>query len=171
MSSDAQPHREIERKFRVRKLPDTLAEFPHAEIAQGYLAIAPGGVQVRLRKSGDKRSLTYKRGIGGAREEREVELSAKQFDALWPATEGKRLTKTRYRVPLEARVVEIDVYGGRHAGLTVAEIEFEDERSAKEFQPPDWLGEDVTHDSRYSNQLLALDAAGAPLPDRAEQAL
>jgi CYTH domain-containing protein len=63
--------------------------------------------------------------------------------------------KTRYDIPLGNRVVEIDVYGGRHNGLVVAEVEFEDEESAKSFQPPDWLGEDVTGDPRYSNQLLA----------------
>ena len=32
------------------------------------------GLQVRLRKSGDRYSLTYKRGTGRVREEREMEL-------------------------------------------------------------------------------------------------
>ena len=53
------------------------------------------------------------------------------------------------------RVVEIDIYGGRHKGLTVAEGEFNEEEEAKNFQPPEWLGDDVTGDPRYSNQLLA----------------
>ena len=155
MSGLTKSNREIERKFLVRTLPEQLAGFPHAEISQGYLAITPGGVQVRLRKNGPTHSLTYKRGLGNVREEREVELTPEQFDALWPATDGKRLVKTRYDIPLENRVVEIDVYGGRHEGLIVAEVEFDDEESAKNFQPPDWLGEDVTGDPRYSNQLLA----------------
>jgi adenylate cyclase len=34
-------------------------------------------------------------------------------------------------------------------------VEFEEEEAAKRFQPPDWLGADVTGDPRYSNQLLA----------------
>jgi adenylate cyclase len=136
-------------------MPDALASFPHAEMWQGYLVTAPGGVQVRMRKAGEKYSLTYKRGRGAAREEREIELTREQFDVLWPATEGRRLTKTRYDVPLGDRVVEIDVYTGKHEGLVVAEVEFDDERSAREFQPPDWLGKDVSHDRRYSNQLLA----------------
>jgi len=148
-------HREIERKFLVRELPEQLAEFPHAEISQGYLVSLDDGLQVRLRKSNESYSLTYKRGVGNVREEREVELTPAQFDALWPATEGKRLEKTRYGIPLGDCVVEIDVYGGRHNGLVVAEVEFDDEESAKNFQPPDWLGDDVTGDPRYSNQLLA----------------
>ena len=148
-------HREIERKFLVRKLPADLATYPSTEISQGYLVSTDDGLQVRLRKKSDQYSLTYKRGLGNVREEREVKLTAEQFSALWPATEGKRLIKTRSEIPFGNRVVEIDLYGGKHEGLVVAEVEFEDEQSAIDFQPPDWLGDDVTADPRYSNQLLA----------------
>ena len=146
---------EIERKFLVRKLPDDLTSYPSAEISQGYLVSLDDGLQVRLRKSGERHSLTYKRGIGNVREEREVELTAEQFVALWPATEGKRLVKTRHEIPGGDRIVEIDVYHGRHEGLVVAEVEFDTEEAAKDFRPPAWLGDDVTGDPRYSNQLLA----------------
>ena len=152
---DAERHREIERKFLVRKLPDDLAAYPSTEISQGYLVSTDDGLQVRLRKKRELCSLTYKRGLGQVREEREVALTAEQFATLWPATEGKRLVKTRYDIPLGDRVVEIDIYGGKHDGLVVAEVEFGDEASALDFQPPDWLGDDVTGDPRYSNQLLA----------------
>ena len=148
-------HREIERKFLVRKLPDGLTSYQKNDISQGYLVSLDDGTQVRLRKSGEEFSLTFKRGSGNVREEREVEITAPQFHALWPATEGKRLLKTRYEIPFGDRVIEIDVYHDRHEGLVVAEVEFDDEESAKNFQPPDWLGDDVTGDPRYSNQLLA----------------
>ena len=139
----------------MRQLPENLEAFPHADIAQGYLAIAPKGVQVRLRKAGEKHSLTYKRNAGDSREEREIELTAEQFEVLWPGTAEKRLTKTRYDIPYGRYTVEIDVYTGRHQGLVVAEVEFEDEAAARTFQPPAWLGKDVSRDRRYSNQLLA----------------
>jgi adenylate cyclase len=155
MSRNKKAGREIERKFLVRKLPADLGNFRRSEISQGYLVSMDDGLQVRLRKSGEEYSLTYKRGLGNVREEREVELTADQFAALWPATEGKRLLKTRYEIPLGELVVEIDVYGGRHEGLVVAEVEFDDEEAAAKFQPSDWLGDDVTGDPRYSNQLLA----------------
>ena len=152
---DSERHREIERKFLVRKLPDDLTAFPSTEISQGYLVSLDDGLQVRLRKKREQYSLTYKRGLGNVREEREVALTAEQFTTLWPATEGKRLTKTRYEIPFGERVVEIDIYTGKHDGLVVAEVEFDDEESAINFQPPNWLGDDVTGDPRYSNQLLA----------------
>ena len=148
-------NREIERKFLVRKMPTALESLPHAEISQGYLVSRDDGLQVRLRKTGERYSLTYKRGTGNVREEREVALTADQFNALWPATEGKRLAKTRYEIPFGEHVVEIDVYHEKHEGLVVADVEFDDENVAKNFEPPDWLGDDVTGDPRYSNQLLA----------------
>jgi adenylate cyclase len=147
--------REIERKFLVRQLPPDLTHYRSHEITQGYLVSLDDGLQVRLRKSGERYSLTFKRGAGNVREEREIELGADQFDALWPATEGKRLVKTRYEIPLGEHVVEIDVYHEKHEGLVVAEVEFDEEDAARNFQPPDWLGDDVTGDPRYSNQLLA----------------
>jgi adenylate cyclase len=147
--------REIERKFLVRKLPADLTKYPSAEIEQGYLVSMDDGLQVRLRKTGERFWLTYKRGSGNVREEREVELTAEQFEMLWPATEGKRLVKTRYEIPFGQLTVEIDLYHDRHEGLVVAEVEFDEEQAAKNFQPPDWLGDDVTGDPRYSNQLLA----------------
>ncbi len=148
---------EIERKFLVKRVPDGLAEFPHDEIAQGYLATEPGGIQVRLRKKGNVRSLTYKRTVKNGREEREIRLSAEQFEALWPATAGRRLSKVRYEMPWKEHTIEIDVYTGRHDGLVVAEVEFADEKSCTAFQPPEWMDEDVTGKARYSNVLLAHD--------------
>ncbi|MEP6937954.1 MAG: hypothetical protein ABI871_07785, partial [Chthoniobacterales bacterium] len=71
-----EPPREIERKFLLKRLPDGLCECPHEEIAQGYLAVEKGGVQVRLRKKAAVRSLTFKRGNKNWREEREIRLSA-----------------------------------------------------------------------------------------------
>lgn len=155
MSMKGETHREIERKFLVRQMPADLKRYPSAEISQGYLVSRDDGVQVRLRKSDERHSLTYKRGLGNVREEREVELTAEQFAVLWPATEGKRLVKTRYQIPFGEFIVEIDVYHEKHEGLVVAEVEFDEEDAAKDFQQPDWLGDDVTGDPRYSNQLLA----------------
>ncbi len=148
-------HREIERKFLVRRLPANLEEFPHAQIEQGYLAVGKEGLQVRLRRAGRKLSLTYKRDEGTVRQEREIQLSPEQFDVLWPATADKRLAKTRYDIPHGDRVIEIDVYHEKHEGLVVAEVEFEDEESGRAFHPPEWLGTDVTGNRRYSNVLLA----------------
>jgi CYTH domain-containing protein len=150
-------HLEIERKFLLRQLPRGLAQFPHDEIDQGYLTIGHDRSHVRVRRKGRVYTLTFKRGSAVGREEREIRLTRAQFAVLWPATAGARLTKTRYDVPWKKSIIEIDVYHGSNEGVVVAEVEFPDQASCGKFQPPAWLGEEVTGKSRYSNPRLARD--------------
>jgi adenylate cyclase len=37
----------------------------------------------------------------------------------------------------------------------VAEVEFDSEEEARRFEPPDWIGAEVTGDERYLNETLA----------------
>jgi adenylate cyclase len=129
---------EVERKFLVDDPPE-LDGVRADEIDQGYLAIGSED-EVRLRRKGDRLLLTAKRGGGLAREEAEVELDREAFDRLWPLTEGRRLHKRRYVLPLGDLEIEVDVYAGDLDGLVVAEIEFPTEEAARAFEPPEWLG-------------------------------
>ena len=147
--------REIERKFLLKRLPPNLRHFHSRTIEQGYLSVKTDGTQIRLRKSGRRHSLTIKRGRGLSRQEIEIDLTRDQFEELWPATAGCRLTKTRYDVPFGKHTIEIDVYRGRNEGLVVAEVEFRDERECRLFQPPEWFAAEVSGKSRYSNVRLA----------------
>jgi CYTH domain-containing protein/CHAD domain-containing protein len=150
---------EIERKFLLDGRPDQLRNRPGKRIEQGYMT-AGEGIEVRLRRAGDRHLLTAKLGHGETRTEVEVVLGIDQFDALWPLTEPRRLRKVRYLVPLgEELEAEVDVYGDDLAGLVTAEVEFGFERQSRDFQPPAWLGEEVTGDRRYANQNLALEGA------------
>jgi len=147
--------REIERKFLIEQLPLEILRSRHFRIAQGYLANEPGGRHVRLRKKRKTTFLTFKIGRGAAREEREIRLSPKQFDTLWPATAGRRLRKTRYEIPWKNLKIEIDIYHGRNDGLMVAEVEFPSHASCRQFKPPRWFGREITGEKRYSNVRLA----------------
>jgi adenylate cyclase len=148
---------EVERKFRLQQPPD-LSSSESDPIEQGYLAVGADG-EVRLRRKGEKTLLTAKRGAGLSRGEAEVEISAEQFEALWPLTEGRRLRKRRHVLPHDGLEIEVDVYQGELEGLIVAEIEFDSEEQARGFEPPDWLGDDVTGDERFLNENLAVDGA------------
>ncbi|HEX7279762.1 MAG TPA: CHAD domain-containing protein [Solirubrobacterales bacterium] len=146
---------EIERKFLLEQLPAELEESPAADVEQGYLAIAKNA-EVRVRRRGESFSLTLKRGSGEEREEIEVELDKRQFQALWESVEERRLAKRRYLVPLGKGLnAEVDVYFGPLAGLRVAEVEFPSREAAASFQPPGWFGREVTGDHGYANQSLA----------------
>jgi adenylate cyclase len=147
---------EIERKFLLLEPPSWLGDHPSDEIAQGYLAVVEGEREVRLRRKGAQGLLTVKVGAGETRREEEIELSDEQFEALWPLTEGMRIFKTRHRVPHDGRTIEIDVYGKALSGMVVAEIEFDSERESHTFEPPEWLGPELTGDPRFANESLAI---------------
>jgi adenylate cyclase len=148
---------EIERKFLVERPPDDLSG--GRRIDQGYLALDErSGVEVRLRRLGDELSLTVKSAGGLARVEEAVDLSEQQFESLWPLTEGRRLEKTRYVLP---GGIELDVYAGGLEGLVIAELEFESEADSRAFEPPPWLGTEVTEDPRYKNRALAVEGVPA----------
>jgi adenylate cyclase len=152
---------EIERKFRLSGQPEWLSDHDSQRIEQGYLAIEGGdGAEVRLRRKDDETLLTVKRGAGRTRDEEEIEVANEQFEALWPLTEGRRVAKVRYLVPHDTSTIEVDVFEGDLGELVTAEVEFESEAASDEFEPPDWLGEEVTGDPRFANETLAV--AGAP---------
>jgi len=152
---------EVERKFLLPEIPEWLAGHPRRQIEQGYLAIA-GGTEVRLRKVDGQLYLTVKVGHGEVRDEVEVAIDESQFERLWPLTEALRVRKTRFLVPVGGLSAEVDVFEGHLQGLVTAEIEFPGELQSHAFEPPAWLGEEVTGDGRYANQALARARPGEP---------
>ena len=152
---------EIERKFLVKKVPENIDSYPSEEIYQGYLAITADGTEVRLRKKGQAYFLTVKSGKGIQRQEIEIELIDKQFDTLWPKTEGRRVGKKRIGIPTENVTIELDIYYGTLEGLKTAEVEFKTQDEADAFTPPSWVDREITLDERYKNKNLALN--GIPI--------
>lgn len=147
--------KEIERKFWLPARPGFVQGNTAQSIQQGYLAAHPESSEVRLRKIDNQYLLTVKRGTGLSRSEYEVLLQAGQFEALWPATKGMRLRKKRYRHTLDTGyTLELDEYEEPLTGLLIGEIEFADEAAAKAFQPPEWLGWEVTEYSLFKNKNL-----------------
>jgi adenylate cyclase len=111
-----------------------------------------------VRRRGGQAYLTVKSGGGRVRVEEEIEIDDGRFERLWPLTEGRRIEKTRYEIPADGGLtIELDVYTGALDGLVTAEVEFGSEEAADAYEPPEWLGEDITEDLRYKNQRLAVD--------------
>ena len=147
---------EIERKFLIKHIPDNLTGYPSEEIAQGYLPREEDGVELRVRQKGDTYYHTAKRGGGMVREEDEHEITRAEFEEYWQKTEGRRVAKTRYRIPYEQYVIEFDQYHGALKGLTTAEVEFPSVDEAHAFRAPAWFGREITDDRQYRNSTLAV---------------
>lgn len=152
---------EIERKFLV----DGPLELDGAGrvMEQGYIALDPDGTEVRIRREAGLNTLAVKRGGGMVRTEIEIDVDEESAGMLWALTEGRRLSKSRYIRPVEGSRVEIDVYGGALSGLVVAEVEFETEAEALAFEPPSWLGREITGDARFRNQALSRMSSPPPI--------
>ena len=145
---------EIERKFLVRELPGPLNQYENAALEQGYLCIGP---VVRVRQEGEKYYLTYKGSGQMVREEYNLPLKEKSYLHLIAKTDGYRIRKIRYRIPLpgpEGFIAELDVFTepGR---LVMAEVEFESQEQAEAFTPPPWFGEEVTFRREYHNSYMS----------------
>ncbi len=155
---------EIERKFLLPGVPDGLDAHPSERIEQGYLAVTDE-VEVRVRRRGERTFLTVKSIGAGTRVEEELAIDERRFASLWPLTEGRRVVKVRTAIPAgDGLTIELDVYADALAGLVVAEVEFPSEEAAAAWQPPEWLGEDVTDDARFKNRTLALSGLPHPRP-------
>lgn len=145
---------EIERKFLLSALPQ-LDYSRSQNIQQGYIALTPDSREVRVRRKGEGCYLAVKVGRGLTREETEIAITEDQFQALWKTTAHAQLEKVRHYYPLDQLLVEIDQYRGSLAPLLVAEVEFSSEAQSKEFVAPEWFGEEITDNLKFSNYNLA----------------
>ena len=146
---------EIERKFLpdLNTLPFDPGNYPVRRIEQGYLCTDP---VVRVRMDGDRYVLTYKSKGLMVREEYNLPLTEEGYRHLIAKADGRVIRKDRYVIPLEDGLeLELDVFKGDLSPLVIAEIEFPDEAAARNYQPPAWLGEDVTCSPEYHNSVLS----------------
>ena len=142
---------EIERKFLV--VGDAWRQAPATAYAQGYLNRDKRRT-VRVRIVEDAAWLTVKGASTGAtRAEFEYAIPLADAQALLALCDGPLVRKRRRVVVHAGATWEIDEFEGDNAGLVVAEIELASEDQA--FEPPPWLGAEVTHDPRYFNSNLA----------------
>lgn len=145
---------EIERKFFVRQAPDNLQHYPHKEILQGYFSDPSTGKSIRVRHIWEEYKLTKKKWTGLVREEIETNISKEEFDQLWFQVENHFLEKTRYYIPYEGLIIELDVFKNLQ-WLKVAEVEFANKREAKKFVVPEWFGEELTIMREATNAYIA----------------
>ncbi len=166
---------EIERVWLLSGFPEipasVLAQTERWEIEQGYLPLLadrageefPEG-RIRRIQTGDQRVIcrhTIKRGTGIVREEIERDMEECEFMRLWPATLGRRITKRRWRMPVDGLLWELDVF--HELPLVMLEVELPAEDTV--ISMPKWLQErvirEVSSDPRYRNAALAIEGIPA----------
>ncbi|WP_350289678.1 CYTH domain-containing protein [uncultured Croceitalea sp.] len=146
---------EIERKFLVKSSAYRTNATTETRIVQGFLNTDPERT-VRVRIRGNKGYITVK-GKGNAkgttRFEWETEISVVEATNLIDLCEQGILEKIRYEVTIGEHIFEVDEFLGDNKGLVIAEIELQHE--SEFFKKPDWLGEEVTGQTKYYNSQLS----------------
>jgi CYTH domain-containing protein len=149
---------EIERKFLVEHQDWTKQHgVKIRQIKQGYISKSKKhNVRVRLSSNDlvDEAFLTVKGPQHGiTRAEFEYAIPYDDGVELLHLCDGNLIEKTRYTfLDKHQQRWEVDVFGGRHEGLAIGEIELVSEDTAIVF--PWWILTEVTHDKRYTNAAL-----------------
>jgi len=144
--------KEIERKFLLKNDQWKEAVKSQSEIKQGYLNDDPNRA-VRIRIKDKKGILTIKgKTTGFTRSEFEYEIPYPDALELLKLCNQPIIEKVRYHVLQQDLLWEIDIFEGDNNGLQIAEVELESENQL--IKKPDWIGNEVTDDTRYYNLSL-----------------
>ncbi|EME27578.1 adenylate cyclase [Galdieria sulphuraria] len=144
---------EIERKFLVLSTEYRDKSVRKYTIRQGYV-FASKDKSVRVRLTDEEAYLTIKgETLGPKRKEFEYSIPTTDAEQLLNSLCLKPLIeKTRYLVEDKGFIWEVDEFLGDNIGLVVAEVELNDEQVHLEL--PDWVGKEVTEDTRFYNSVL-----------------
>ncbi|NLG89604.1 MAG: CYTH domain-containing protein [Clostridiaceae bacterium] len=144
--------KEIERRFLVKNT-SFREKSTGILYRQGYLSTDPKAV-VRVRTAGNKAFISIKGARSGiSRSEFEYEIPFEDADEIMRDLCKKPIIKKyRYMINYKGYTWEIDEFLDENEGLIIAEVELEYEEEP--FPKPDFIGEEVTHDSRYLNSNL-----------------
>jgi adenylate cyclase len=141
---------EIERRFliHVDRLPEDFSEGNSYIVEQAYFSEDPW-VRIRIYRMNTPKAVLTIKGKGTiSRPEVNCPIPIEKAQEMWPLAKCE-IHKIRHHYGLW----EVDEFTDRHTGLWLAEIEIDDENA--DFDKPDWLGEEVTEDVRYTNAYMA----------------
>jgi adenylate cyclase len=145
---------EFEHKLVVTGTGWRAAVLTSSSLRQSYLCARPG-LTIRVRVVDERAAfLTVKgkqAGIGRPEYEYEIPV-ADAAEMLGLAQDGYPISKIRHELGEPWSGWVVDEFSGENAGLVVAELEVPAEDTA--WEVPEWAGENVTDDPRYTNAVL-----------------
>lgn len=145
---------EIERKFLIKnnRWKKQVREAQH--ITQGYIKSEDATVRIRCYKNDHTAEITVKGKRDG--------ISRLEFEYSIPYSDAREMQdqlcqtrlveKTRHLIDYKGMLWELDEFHGDNEGLIIAEVELIDEQ--QKIKLPDWVGKDVSYESKYRNSRL-----------------
>lgn len=146
-------HIEIERRF-LLKNNNWRKEVTETQVLhQGYLSVEKERT-IRVRILNQQAWLTIKGYIS--------EISRSEFEYEIPRSDAQyilqnicpfKIEKHRHKIRYGEFTFEIDEFIGENAPLIIAELELSSEQT--QYPIPEWLGEEITTDERFTNAYLS----------------
>ena len=153
---------ETERRYLVKEVPDGLLEmtkgwmivdcyFPNTRLRLRHMRSISGNENIY------KLTQKYRSETQNALETTitNLYLTEEEYNLLEPL-EAKIIQKQRYPYHVQNQHFSIDIFAGRHQGLILAEMEFENESEWSEIVIPLFALKDVTDDLFFTGGNLAL---------------
>lgn len=148
---------EIERKYLIKndKWRKHVREDLH--ITQGYIKTADATVRIRCYKKTRTAEITVKgKRKGISRLEFEYEIPyADAREMQDKLCQSRLVEKTRHLIEYDDMLWELDEFHGDNKGLFIAEVELSDED--EKYKLPNWVGKDVSYESKYRNSRLCIN--------------
>jgi CYTH domain-containing protein len=149
---------ELELSYLAASIPPGLDNCESKQLADVYFPANADHAKLRIRQKGDQYEFTKKTQAdpndAGAQHEENVRLTADEFAALAQG-DGRNLAKTRYFLPYQGRIAEVDVFSGPLQGLVIIEFEFDTPEEKNAFVKPDFCLADVTQEDFIAGGVLA----------------
>ena len=148
---------ELERTFLAKELPKEIEGADFVEIVDIYIPDGPEHSHLRLRKKGNKRSITKKTPMADDASEMmeyTIELDEAEYEALASCSK-KRVAKKRYYAKIDGFDAEVDVFEEGLEGLVLVDFEFSDVSEKNKFVMPENLLADVTPEEFIAGGMLA----------------
>ncbi len=150
---------EYELTFLARALPPEIAGVKPKRLVDIYvpedMSVHP---HLRLRQKGNDYEITKKQPVEDADSSTQIEitipLEKPEFDTL-AASSQRSVTKDRYKVILDGKTAEVDVFRDKLEGLVLIDFEFASQKEKAAFKAPDICLADVTQEAFTAGGLLA----------------
>ncbi|MEI6697151.1 MAG: CYTH domain-containing protein [Bacteroidota bacterium] len=145
---------EIERKFIVNiDKWNEVVKTQNFFVRQGYLMINHV-ISIRVRQTEANGYITIKGNkVGITRSEFEYSIPKEEAEQLIDKYATSILSKFRYIIEFKNKLWEVDEFLEDNSGLIIAEIELSSE--TEQFELPEWIDKEVTHEEKYYNSNLS----------------
>lgn len=132
---------EIERKFFVTQMPDLSGITP--QHYERHFLQRENGKEIRISKIDDSYVYEVKSEISSLERTRTKRQITKEEFEKFKQNSSEAIIRDKYSISVNPNIA-IQIYHGRFTGLIRAEVEFGSTEEAVSFNPPSWMGKEMT---------------------------